>query len=78
MPNARRTWCPHQMRNIIDTLPLSILTAMLAAVAGLLVSFHVDADPAASIVVILTALFGRAFLFAPRHGLLWRRSNAVE
>jgi manganese/iron transport system permease protein len=54
-------------------LALSIATAVLAAVAGLLLSFYVDADPAASIVVVLTALFILAFLFAPKHGILAQR-----
>lgn len=53
-------------------LVISMLTAMLAAVTGLMLSFHVDADPAASIVVVLTALFTLAFLCAPKHGVLWQ------
>jgi manganese/iron transport system permease protein len=54
-------------------LLVSVLTAILAAAGGIVLSFHLDADPAASIVVVLTALFILAFLFAPKHGVLWRR-----
>jgi manganese/iron transport system permease protein len=56
-------------------LALSISTAALAAYAGLLLSFYIDADPAASIVVVLTTLFLLAFLFAPKHGVIWRRDR---
>ncbi len=56
-------------------LALSIGIAMLAAFAGLVLSFRIDADPAASIVVLLTTLFILAFLFAPKHGVLWQRRS---
>lgn len=59
-------------------LAVSILTAVLAAAGGILLGFYADADPAASIVVVLTALFIAAFLFAPKHGLFRRRRQAVE
>ncbi len=54
-------------------LMVSILTAVLAAAGGVMLSFHLDADPAASIVVVLTGLFVLAFLFAPKHGILRQR-----
>ncbi len=54
-------------------LLVSILTAVLAAAGGVVLSFHLDADPGASIVVVLTALFVLAFLFAPKHGVLRQR-----
>jgi manganese/iron transport system permease protein len=57
-------------------LGVSVLTAVAAAAGGILLGFHADADPAASIVVVLTGLFVLAFLLAPRHGVLWRRAGS--
>jgi manganese/iron transport system permease protein len=54
-------------------LLVSIAVAIAAAAGGVVLSFHLDADPAASIVVVLTALFVLAFLFAPKHGILAQR-----
>ena len=56
-------------------LLVSILTAVLSAAGGILLGFHADADPAASIVVVLTGVFVLAFLFAPKHGLIRRRGR---
>lgn len=58
-------------------LGLSILIGVLAAIGGVLLGFHANADPAASIVVVLTGMFILAFLFAPKHGVLWRRFRPV-
>ena len=64
----------HLMTDRFDRMMLvSIGTAVLAAGGGVLLSFHLDADPSASIVVVLTGLFALAFLFAPKHGLLRQR-----
>ena len=57
-------------------LAISVAVAVLSAAGGVLLGFHADADPAASIVVVLTGAFVAAFLFAPKHGL-WRRSRAA-
>ncbi|MEM9138485.1 MAG: metal ABC transporter permease [Pseudomonadota bacterium] len=54
-------------------LALSILIAVLAGVVGIILSFHLDSDPAPTITVVLTGLFLAAFLFAPGQGLLVRR-----
>jgi manganese/iron transport system permease protein len=64
----------HLLTDRFDRMLLvAILTAVLAAAGGVVLSFHLDADPASSIVVVLTALFVLAFLFAPKHGILRRR-----
>jgi manganese/iron transport system permease protein len=64
----------HLLTERFDRMMLTaIATAVLAAAGGIVLSFHLNADPAASIVVVLTALFVLAFLFAPKHGVLWRR-----
>jgi manganese/iron transport system permease protein len=68
----------HLMTDRFDRMMLvSIGTAVLAAAGGIVLSFHLDADPAASIVVVLTGLFVLAFLFAPKHGILWRQGRPV-
>lgn len=58
-------------------LAVSILTAMLAAFAGLWLSFWIGSAPAPSIVTVMTGLFVLAFLFAPKHGLLTRRFRSI-
>jgi manganese/iron transport system permease protein len=64
----------HLLTERFDRMMLvSILTGVLAAAGGIVLSFHLDADPAASIVVVLTGLFALAFLFAPKHGVLRQR-----
>jgi manganese/iron transport system permease protein len=66
----------HLMTDRFDRMMLaSIGTAVLAAAGGVVLSFHLDADPAASVVVVLTGLFVLAFLFAPKHGVLWDRGK---
>lgn len=57
---------------------LSILIGVLGAIGGVFLGFHADADPAASIVVVLTGIFVLAFLIAPKHGVIWRRGPGVR
>lgn len=52
---------------------LSILIGILGAIGGVFLGFYANADPAASIVVVLTGIFILAFLFAPKNGVLWQR-----
>jgi manganese/iron transport system permease protein len=59
-------------------LATSIVTAMLAAFAGLWLSFWIGSAPAPSIVTVMTGLFVLAFLFAPKHGLVTRRRSTPE
>nr|WP_284701368.1 metal ABC transporter permease [Rhodoplanes tepidamans] len=54
-------------------LAIATATATLSAAAGTLASFHIDGAPGACIVLTQATLFGLAFLFAPRHGVLARR-----
>ena len=58
-------------------LIVSIATGVLSSVAGVLLSFHIDAAPAPAIVVVMTAVFVAAFLFAPKHGLLRNRPRGA-
>jgi manganese/iron transport system permease protein len=56
-------------------LAIAAAVAMFSAVLGTLLSFHIDAATGACIVLVQAALFVLALLFAPKHGLLWRRRN---
>ncbi len=58
-------------------LIVSVMTGVLSSVAGVLLSFHIDAAPAPTIVVVMTAVFVAAFLFAPKHGLFRNRARGV-
>lgn len=58
-------------------LLVSVGAACLATVAGIQVSFMLDASTAGSIVLALSALFVLALAFSPRHGLL-RRATAAQ
>ena len=57
-------------------MALSIAIAIFSAAAGITLSFHLDSAPAPTIVVVMTALFTLAFLFAPKFGLLTRKAEA--
>ena len=59
-------------------LAVSIATAMIAAFAGLWLSFWIGSAPAPSIVTMMTGFFVLAFLFAPKHGLVTRRRSTPE
>ena len=55
---------------------MTLLSALLGAgsgVAGLYVSYHVGIASGASVVLVATALFGVAYLFAPRTGVVTTR-----
>lgn len=54
-------------------LATSVLVAVFASVGGVWLSYFIDSSPGPTIVVILSALFVLAFLFAPKYGLVWRR-----
>lgn len=58
-------------------LPTMMLTAATigacANVTGLYLSYYVNIASGPAMVLVATAVFGLVFLFAPGHGLLWRR-----
>jgi ABC-type Mn2+/Zn2+ transport system permease subunit len=62
---------------LVRRLPVMMLVAALigavSAVAGLYLSFYINVASGAAVVLVATALFLLAFLFAPQRGLLWRR-----
>lgn len=65
----------HLLTNRFDRmLATSIVVAILSSAIGITMSFHLDSAPAPTIVVVMTALFVLAFLFAPGQGVLMRRA----
>lgn len=73
-------------RLLTDRLPTMMLTSATVGVAsgviGLYISFHNSVAAGGSIVLVATAIFGVAWLVAPRHGFLTgrllRRRFAVQ
>jgi ABC-type Mn2+/Zn2+ transport system permease subunit len=55
-------------------LVIAVAAAAGSTIAGIFVSYHIDASPGACIVLIQALVFGLSFLFAPKHGMLGRRS----
>jgi ABC-type Mn2+/Zn2+ transport system permease subunit len=49
----------------------------LSALAGLYLSYHADVATSAAVVLTATCFFLLAFLFSPRHGLLWPRRRLL-
>lgn len=48
----------------------------LASVAGIYLSYWLDASPGGLVVMVQGAVFALVYLFAPRHGLLGKRLAA--
>ena len=66
----------HLMTERFDRMmAMSVAVAVFSSAAGITLSFHLDSAPAPTIVVVMTALFVLAFLFAPKHGILRQRRN---
>ena len=59
-------------------LVISVTTAVVSTAAGILVSFHLDGDSAACIVLAQSLAFAVSFLFAPKHGWLASRRRAAR
>ncbi|APT45284.1 metal ABC transporter permease [Bacillus safensis] len=51
---------------------LSVFFGAVSAVVGLGLSFTYNLSSGASIVLVATILFGSAFIFSPKQGILWR------
>ena len=49
------------------------LVGVISAVGGLYLSFYLNIASGAAVVLVSTAIFVAAFLFAPRRGALWER-----
>ena len=65
------------MTDRFETMMLwALATALSSSVLGIFASYHIDSAPAPTIVVLMTALFVVAFLFAPRRGVFRRPAVA--
>ncbi len=60
-------------RRLRTMMILSALIGAFSGVAGLYLSFYVQAASGAVIVLVATSLFLLVFLFAPRRGWVWQR-----
>jgi len=52
---------------------IAMCVAAACSTVGIILSYHLDSAPAPTIVVIMTAVFVLAFLFAPNRGILRER-----
>jgi hypothetical protein len=59
-------------------LAISAAVAVGASVLGTLISFHIDGATGPCIVLIQSTAFLAAFLFAPKNGLMRRRTHGAE
>lgn len=57
---------------------LSALCGVISAVIGLYYSFVYDLTSGAVIVLVASVLFALAFVFSPKHGVLWRRLRTAR
>jgi manganese/iron transport system permease protein len=57
-------------------MAIAAAIAIASAVLGTLISFHIDGATGACIVLVQAAVFVVALLFAPTHGLIWKRRRA--
>lgn len=57
-------------------LAIAVAAATTSTAAGILISYHIDASTGACIVLVQTLLFLASLAFAPKHGILRRRSAA--
>ncbi|MFE7198082.1 metal ABC transporter permease [Microbacterium oxydans] len=57
-------------------LLIAPILSALSAVVGIYLSYWIDAASGGLVVVVQGAVFGLAYLFAPRHGILARRFRA--
>ena len=53
-------------------LVIATAVAIASAALGTIVSFHIDGATGACIVLVQAFVFVLAFLFAPKHGLVWK------
>lgn len=59
-------------------LAIAVASAVTATAVGILLSFHLDGDTAACIVLAQSLAFAASFLLAPKHGWLARRRRSAN
>lgn len=55
-------------------MAFAALIAIFSGVVGLYLSYYMAIASGAAVVLVATALFGLAFLFAPQQGLFWQKT----
>jgi ABC-type Mn2+/Zn2+ transport system permease subunit len=63
-------------RRLWHMMVVGALIGAAASVAGLYLSFYVNVASGAAVVLVATAIFVLAFLFAPRRGAVWTWARA--
>jgi len=58
-------------------MAVGAVVGALSALTGLYLSYHADVATSAAVVLTATCFFLLAFLFPPRHGLLWPRRRLL-
>ncbi len=61
-------------RRLPAMMAVSALIGAFSGVVGLYASFYLNVASGAAVVLVATAIFVLAFLFAPGRGLVWRRA----
>lgn len=59
-------------------LAIAVGSAVSSSVAGIFISYHLDASTAACIVLVQALVFVASLLFAPKYGILRRRPAVAE
>jgi manganese/iron transport system permease protein len=65
-------------RRLWHMMVVGALVGAVSTVAGLYLSFYVNVASGAAVVLVCTAFFVLAFLFAPRRGALWAWVRGME
>jgi len=67
-------------RRLPAMMAVSALIGVVSAVGGLYLSYYLDVASGGAVVLVATAIFVLAFLFAPRKGVVWgvRRPRRVR
>ena len=63
-------------RRLPVMMVLAMLVGIFSGVAGLYLSYYVNVASGPAVVLVATALFLLAFLFAPGRGAVWRRGRS--
>jgi manganese/iron transport system permease protein len=63
-------------RRLWHMMIVGAVIGAVSSVAGLYLSFYINVASGAAVVLVATAIFVLAFLFAPRRGVVWSRLRA--
>jgi ABC-type Mn2+/Zn2+ transport system permease subunit len=59
-------------RRLPVMMVVSAIIGVVSSILGLYASYYLDISTGGAIVLVATAIFVLAFLFAPRDGIAWR------